>query len=499
MTVDPLGWEIVEPNPSALIESLRSFGYSTEAAIADLVDNSITAAASRIDIRFNWDGPHSSVFIIDDGQGMAEEELSRAMRPGSSNPRDERSPDDLGRFGLGLKTASFAHCRRLTVSSKDQLGKMSVRSWDLDHVGNVGAWQLLTSHTETSREASRALEQLASGTAVTWERMDRLVDGRDVADEKATSQFYEMTHNVAAHLAMIFHRFLAGTPPSLSITVNGTRVEPWDPFLTDHKSTIALPPETLSTPNGSIQIQPYVLPHFSKLSKKLHEISAGVKGWNHHQGFYIYRANRLLVPGTWFHKDMKSEEHYKLARISVDVSQGMDEDWAIDVRKSRARPPAALREDLTRIARATRSQASEIYRRRGQRITRLSQEEHKPLWDIKHASGEVKYLINRNHPIVAVAMEGPTKHKNRVRALLDMIDRSVPIPRIVSDAYERPEEQAQLSNQQLTSDMKIVAIDLLHRALENSEDIETAINQVLAFEPFAQYPELAEILREEIV
>ena len=103
--------EEAAPIPSALVNSLRAFGYALDTAVADLIDNSITAHARRIDIRFDWNSGAPRISLTDDGDGMPEIELVAALRLGAINPAELRAADDLGRFGLGLKTASFSQAR----------------------------------------------------------------------------------------------------------------------------------------------------------------------------------------------------------------------------------------------------------------------------------------------------------------------------------------------------------------------------------------------------
>src|SRR5690349_3391180 len=126
--------EEAHPKPKSTLNSYRSFGYSVQTAIADIIDNSITARAKNIWINYVWDGSKSYLSILDDGLGMDLIELIDAMTPGSKNPQDNRESHDLGRFGLGLKTASFSQCRRLTVVSKKKDTILIKRCWDLDYV-----------------------------------------------------------------------------------------------------------------------------------------------------------------------------------------------------------------------------------------------------------------------------------------------------------------------------------------------------------------------------
>ena len=147
-------YEISTPGAGALIESLRAVGYSLPTAIADIIDNSIAAKAKNIWLDFYWDGCDSRISILDDGVGMEEDVLSNAMRPGSQSPTDTRDPSDLGRFGLGLKTASFSQSRILSVVSKTSKGEKSRRCWDLNFVSKHNEWRLLKEVTSVANNAS---------------------------------------------------------------------------------------------------------------------------------------------------------------------------------------------------------------------------------------------------------------------------------------------------------------------------------------------------------
>jgi hypothetical protein len=431
--------EIVAPEAGALSESLRSFGYSTQAALADLVDNSVSAGAKRIWIHFEWAGSDSWIAVRDDGNGMAPDALRDAMRAGSRSPLSERPPRDLGRFGLGLKTASFSQCRRLTVATKSVGGPPSTRRWDLDHIAATGEWWLL--HGAASGSESRLVGQpeLPSGTTVLWEQLDRLVGQADVRDQRAHARFLEMVDVVDVHLAMLFHRFLER---GLQMWLNGRPVRAWDPFMQRDPATQRLAPETLTLHGRSITVQPYVLPHVSKLTPEAHGLGAGPEGWNAQQGFYVYRGDRLLVAGGWLGLGLVREEHYKLARISIDLTNAQDRDWDIDVRKSRARPPGLLRDDLRRISRVTRQRASEVFRHRGKVLARSTSQDYVFIWNRLQREGRVSYRVNRSHPLVEAALE-QEPDPGAVRAMLRLLEETLPVPTILIDAAEHPDAQAQ--------------------------------------------------------
>ena len=338
-------FEVVSPRADHLMESLRGTGYSLPGAISDLIDNSITAGARNVWLHFHWAGAGSWVSILDDGCGMSEAELVDAMRSGSRSPREDREASDLGRFGLGLKTASISQARSLTVATHTVAAEApSVRQWDLDHLASVGEWQLRRIPIDGLGSRVEPLSKLAQGTLVVWEKLDRLVGDVGSDDERARGQFLESLQAVEKHIGMVFHRFMAGRQ-SVSIWLNDREIVPWDPFLTDEDATQQLAMESLGQAD-EVRVTPYVLPHHSRLTTAQHSAAGGPAGWNAQQGFYVYRNRRLLLPGDWLGLEFRKEEHYKLARIRVDLSNSSDDEWAIDVRKSRARPPLRFRDDL---------------------------------------------------------------------------------------------------------------------------------------------------------
>ncbi len=289
-------YDIAAPRPDSLIQSLRAFGYDLSTAIADIVDNSISAGAKNIAIDFYWDGKDSYIAIWDDGCGMTEDELINAMRPGSRNPLEERSSKDLGRFGLGLKTASFSQCKKLTVASKSAGGNFSVRCWDLDYVTQHGEWRLLKKGSHVLGRLLDKLPDTDSGTLVLLENLDRLTKGTKVDDKNDHDKFLEDAERVKDHLAMVYHRYLERINGP-RIFVNSRQVKPWDPFLTSETATQNLTEEAHDILGGRLVVKPYVLPHVSKISQEVHDRAAGPKGWNAQQGFYVYRNSRLLVAG----------------------------------------------------------------------------------------------------------------------------------------------------------------------------------------------------------
>jgi hypothetical protein len=453
-------------------------------AVADIVDNSISAGAKKIAIHFVWDGAASWVSIADDGHGMSDAHIIEAMRPGSNNPLAERDPSDLGRFGLGLKTASFSQCRRLTVISRLPDQAPAYWCWDLDHVAQTNRWELIRQLNKS--QLIQECRSLPGGTIVLWEDLDRLTKGTQVENAKQQNHFLEAARTVKDHLAMVFHRFLESG--RLKIDINGNPVLPWDPYMHGQPGLQPLADEPLA--GGRVKVKGYVLPHISKLSSVVHQQGAGPRGWNDQQGFYIYPNERLLVAGSWLGLGYKKEEHYKLARIRLDITNQQDADWQIDIKKSVARPPARLREDLKRIADYVRSQAVEIYRHRGKVLQRNLTQTFIPVWQEKVHHTKRSYTINRDHPLVRQTLTNPDTHQ--LAALLRLIEETVPVPLIMLNESSQPDAQPVPYNSN-ESDL-LGALRLVYTSLLATMTDAEARRYVLMIEPFNDHPYLLESL-----
>ena len=392
--------DLAPPHAASLAESLRAFGYDLATALADLADNSLFHRTRNLRIHFHWAGEDSAVALADDGDGMDEPTLLNAMRVGSRNPRETRDPRDFGRFGLGLKTASFSQCRRVTVFTRNKGAGTLIRCWDLDHIADTNEWRLLRVPSALAAKLAKKLADPKQGTIVVWEKLDRVTKGTYTENDADEDAFLRRAEHVRDHFAAVFHRLMVGRS-AVTFFLNDKPITPWDPFLGDETATQVLPPEKLVFKGHIVEVEPFVLPHLSKLDPETHRRAAGLRGWNAHQGFYIYRNKRLLVPGDWLGiKGWRQEEHYKLARIRVDLPNTLDDEWEIDVTKSRARPPEHLRRELARIGERTRSVAKRIYSHRGAKLVPTEGQERVFLWEQTAKHSQVFYRLNRDHPLV---------------------------------------------------------------------------------------------------
>ncbi len=484
--------DLAEPHAAPMSESLRAFGYELPSAIADLIDNSIFARARNIWVEFIWNGENSAISITDDGNGMSEGVLVDAMRPGSRNPLESRDPDDLGRYGLGLKTASFSQCRRLAVRSKIKNGAEATRCWDLDFVADRNKWLLLREAGASTEAHFSRLNKLSHGTTVVWEGMDRVVRGHDVDNADHKRFFHGRIEAVEQHLAMVFHRFLEGRR-ALRIFINGNPVQAWDPFLKSERATQQVTDQRISLFQARIRVIPYVLPHNSKLTKEKHEHAAGTRGWNQHQGFYVYRNERLLVAGDWLGLGFTKEEHFKLARIQLDIPNSMDQEWEIDVTKSKARPPDALRAELKYVASVTRNKASDIYRHRGKVLARSTAQSFVYLWQQVTRRGRYFYKVNREHPLVADAL---AQNKKLVDPVLRAVEETVPVPLLTITNSESPESHSPAFDGASHTEL-VALLERVYRVMRDSKvPRKIALDRLRAMEPFDRFPEIVAAFEE---
>lgn len=487
------------PRAGAMLEALRGLGYSTAAALADIVDNSVSAGASEVRINFAWDGPVSRISVLDNGRGMDDAELENAMRLGDKSPLDERAPGDLGRFGMGLKTASFSQCRRLTVASVKDGGNACLR-WDLDALAarNDGGWLLFEGPSPGSESFLSPLAVGKSGTLVLWERLDRIVTKGYVADD-----FLDLTCRVEAHLAMVFHRMLQGTKPHLRIFLNGSRVAPWDPFMTGHPAKPWDSP-AVRTPadSGTVEVECHVLPHRDKLSQGEFDAGAGPEGWTAQQGFYVYRNERLLAAGGWLGlgqgKAWNREEAHRLARIRLDIPNTADAEWKIDIRKSTARPPVSLRPWLTRLAEDTRDRARKVFAYRGSPTSGPGGAAVEQAWRVEHSKSGARYKIDEKHPAVFAVLDAAGPLLPLVKAMLRVVEETVPVQRIWLDTAENKETpRTGFSGEppeNVSAVLKTIYWDMVGR---RGMSPALAKKSLSATEPFQNYPALVSALPED--
>jgi hypothetical protein len=477
------------PEASSMIETFRAIGYSLETAIADIIDNSISAQAKNIYINRIWRGGKSVITIKDDGDGMNSKEVIQAMRPGAQNPLSDRSETDLGRFGLGLKTASFSQCRKLSVLSKRKDYAPAFWSWDLDYVAESDKWELLRWIPE---EFAGELDDMQSGTLVVWSDLDRVLPPQtSETDENAKYKFSAQLDRVKNHIAMTFHRFIEDR--AIKIFWGGHEIEAWNPFCTSESKTQEQSTDSI---NGGVKMKGYVLPHKNNFStEQAYKKSEGMNGYPAMQGFYVYRGKRLLLAGDWLGL-FRKEEHYKLVRIQIDLPNSLDTEWQIDIKKSKAYPPAVYREQLESYAKSIRSIGSEVYRHRGKILKQRAGQNFQPLWLEKKKDSKWSFVVNREHLMIqdlkSLAREKP---EQAIEKLLKFLEEAIPTKTIYINEAQGEEIQKVPFSDVDTNLIKEVLVLMYNNQITQGKTPEQAKALLKTQEPFNSYEDLIDELK----
>ncbi|MFA5455304.1 MAG: ATP-binding protein [Sulfurimonas sp.] len=469
--------KIHPPLASSLVESLRDVGYTFESAIADVIDNCITAKASQVKIFFDIQNTEPIIAIIDNGVGMNYDEMLIAMKIGSKSPLDERESSDLGRFGLGLKTASFSQCRKLTVVSSQNSQRIGM-SWDLDLIAKTNDWSLQILENIHINQLYKIDELSSNGTLVLWENTDRISD-RTVS-VKFEDEINSKINIVKNHLELVFHRFLDGEFSKVLIFINGEQLKSFDPFNKKNQATQLLVEETIEIDENSIKIQPFILPHHSKTTKKEYEQHQGDGGYLKNQGFYVYRNGRLLIHGTWF-RLVPQKELYKLARVQIDLPNALDDLWKIDVKKSHASPPAIIRERLKKIIEKIVGTSTRVYIGKGHRESSATN----AFWHKESARGGIKYSINKEHPYISEFVDDlPDYKKIEFKNLLDYIGDFFPLDLAITEYSQNPNDF-----EKVTLDDKVLEEVALQKinSLKGKLDLEDFADFFKTTEPTSKY------------
>ncbi len=478
------------PYAPVLMESTRAIGYSLEAAIADIIDNSIGARATRIEIDFFPIGD-SYISIFDNGEGMDGDAITSAMRYGSQSPLDDRDDFDLGRFGLGLKTASLSQCRKLTVVSC-QNGELHGRRWDLDHVISTCEWSLIILDQDEMKSISqiRKLIEIGHGSIVLWQELDRMKAG----DHSFEGNIGLRMDRVREHLSLVFHRYLSGELglKKVEIIINNLPIQPVDPFLSS-KSTQIMDDETISVQGSKVIVRPYILPYISKMAEDEIQSLGGKDGLRKLQGFYVYRNRRLLVWGTWF-RMMRQGDLSKLARVRVDIPNSLDHLWTLDIKKSNATPPEIVRRNLSTIIEKIALCSKRTWVFRGKKETDDSKVH---LWNRnKTREDGIVYEVNRDYPLVNMLKSSiGAEQACMLEQLLTQIERNLPLNSLYIDLThdEKFHDDAYTSK----SELKPLLEQLLSscRTLQERRELVVRLG---AIEPFDQYLEWLEEMLQEV-
>ena len=476
---------LLPPDAATLMWSTRAIGYTTPAAVADLIDNSISANASIIEIEF-ISGNEGYVSILDNGDGMDENDLYLAMKYGSGNFGTERSENDLGRFGLGMKIASLSQCRKLTVASKKN-DMICAFCWDLDHVIKTEKWELLKLSQEEIQQLPQVthLLDMSQGTIVLWNKLDKMCAG----DEDKEKGFLIKIREIEEHLSKTFHRYLQGETgiKKLTINSNGIPLVPDDPFFIA-KSDV-MPSERIPVKYKTIKgeeasafvtVTPYILPFSDTLTQEELDKLGGKDGLIRNQGFYIYRNKRLIVAADWFRLTRKTDLT-KLCRVKVDMPNCLDELWTIDVKKSMAIPPEIVIKNLRRIVAPIIKAGKRKYRFRA--VTETKKDGGIQLWVPQETRNGIIYCINPNYPLLQELMEEIHSH-NKMNTFLRLLEQNIPVNAIHTDFYD--DKKFAFEDMDIALDnVKKNIRDLLSDVEPNNR--REAFLEIMTMMPFSEY------------
>lgn len=473
------------PNAASLIESMRSIGYSFETAIADIIDNSISAGAKSINIYQREQSGEPYLQVIDDGRGMDDYELIEAMRLGSKNPINKRKSNDLGRFGLGLKSASFSQCKVLTVISKKNEKIVGYR-WDLDLVHQTDKFNVIKLSTGTLENIPNLaeLKSKESGTIIQWEIFDRIAN----STSNLTSELIDLMNIAVEHIALIFHRFIAS---GLNITVNFEPVVAKDPYLVDHNGTQELKNKKVVIDDEIIFVQSYVLPHYSNLSANDKRKAGKSDEQYNGQGFYLYRNKRLIVWGDYLGLTRKTELGKNL-RIRVDIPNSLDYLWEIDVKKSRAKVPSIIKKNLFSAINDGEIVSKNVNTYRGKKELKKD----KPIWDLYTDRDQKFHLeINPENKLYQHFLSLlDEEQKNVFFTFEKAMAVNVPFQAIysqISEGNESYNDNSQQIIEQLQETIKILQTSQVF-------DINSWLKSILSEEPYSSSQAAIEFINKEM-
>ncbi len=487
---------LINPSSSVLINSIRSIGYSFKSALADIIDNSISANAKNIYITVPIDSYEEYITILDDGCGMDHDELINAMTYGSVR-KDGYGKDDLGRFGLGLKSASSSQCRKFSVISKKN-DETNGLKWDLDEVEKNNLWNCLELSEKEIKSAYQIknLEEFDSGTLVIWEDFDII---RKISNGKVWSYLANEIDESESFISLIYHRFLNNKLKPINIYINNRKIMGLDPFLEiksnpkmDTKKTSIIPCR-----DSYIEVTPFVLPHLEELSDEEIERLGGNQSLINGQGFYIYRNKRLIIHGDWFKLNSNdlNKELYKYGRIKVDIPNTLDDIWEVDVKKQKATIP----QEILMYLKKTVSNVNIKSKEKTSKRVKLSYGENKGhIWNkVLSRNKKDLYYINQDSDYIKDFLnEFDDKDRKKIENFIDVVSVTLPYDDIYNSICNKKVEKT-LSDDQIESLtlLGVEKVKMLQKMLKC--DLKVALERTINVEPYNN-EQVSNAIRERI-
>lgn len=428
-------YQELAPDPKSHIKTLTRIGYTISSAVSDILDNSLAAKAKTIEILAPPGLNDPIISILDNGTGMSPEELIANMRIGCKDPTERRREGDLGRFGSGMKTASFSQSRRLTVISK-KIGHVATAViWDIDIIEKENRWcvEILEGDALKRVPFLKINEETIQGTQLIWEKLTCISSGDHAVDHDDELSAY--LSEIRSHIALHFHRFL-DRKNLTSIKINGREIEPIDPFLSSCDGYQEGRSEKLRCKGGHILIKTHVLPHIKNIPSKKLEQLGGADGINKGQGLYIYREKRLIIAGDWLGLARNSQLG-ALARVQVDIPSSLDHDWSTDVKKSSLLLPPKVKREIKKFLADPIKRSKRAYTYRGKQDTANS------FWKIIEDESDhtISYSIDPNNTmLVKILDQMDTKERAEIIRYLQELALHLPINHIYQKMSESPSD-----------------------------------------------------------
>ncbi len=421
----------MSPEPKNEIKTFMRIGYDFNSAIADIVDNSITAKATKINIICPSEIDSPFLSIVDNGIGMGPEELIQNMRIGCKDPNVKREAGDLGRFGSGMKTASFSHARRLTVISKQKGKKLAGACWDIDEIEEKNTWCLRVLSQQDIKNFNHFDKDLiaGAGTQLVWEKIRKF---EETAHNDSKTSIETSMVELGKYLALHFHKFLQGSR-KLKIYVQHLKIDPIDPFLTTKNGYQEGPTDETFVKGGKLLIKSHTLPHHSNLTQSEIDKIGGMEEIYKGQGLYIYRENRLIIAGGWMGLS-RTYQLGKLARIEINMPSGLDDEWSTDVKKSSLQLPQKIKNRLKNLIQQPIKKSKRTYNYRGKK------EEANEYWKIIETRDKnIIYQIDTaNNELINIAKETPKKNVSNLKEYLKNLAKNLPINHIHAKVSSDP-------------------------------------------------------------
>ena len=492
----------IEPRPGNILGSLRSIGYNLKTALSDIIDNSIAAEAKRIEIVNNDLSKNIDslewIAIVDDGLGMTIESMIKALTLGGEGIEQERNAQDLGRFGLGLKTASFSQCRKLTLISKKKNEGVNTLVFDIDHIMKNG-WEVYSFDNYKilidkikDRVENKAIFDNENWTVVFWENLDKI----QIA---STDSFYAELSKVRNHFELIYHKF----KNKVEIRLNGTIVNYWDPYATAISSQEKY--YKYSSSNDTYSIKGHVLKHSSEFQNiREYENQSLIGTFNQNQGFFVYRNKRLIYRGSWLGLFNK-EHHYILARVEINLTNKLESDlaWGVNISKSSVSIPRFAESDIRAECNRIRSEANNTFRFHGgvkkHKIRNKNIEtEIQPIWNFESKgtkNGEKnQYKINIKHPLFDNFLKRLSTDeivKKDFQQILKYIENYLPVDNIFARKANNEVEQPIVDSHYIYQNFKEIL-----EIYKINMDVNVAFTKLIRIEPYNSLTFNEELLNE---